>query len=421
MRRLGIIGGGIHFGIISLTQPFFSLYAAELGASTALIGMMLMLKAVFPLFIAMPVGQMIDRIGAVKMLGGGNAITVLSLLVMVWSPNLPLLALSQLFIGAGTMIMASALQVIVSEGSKEERDRSITRYSAWCSGGNMAGPLIGGGIVALVTSGVLWGWSGTTELGYRTAFLVSFAAALVFGLTFRWRSRHAVKKQSSGGGMKEFVRPREIVASYMDGAHLFKHPGVQFGLVGTFLIHFIQSIWLGFFPLYLDSLGYSALAISILVSVRGMASLISRSFLGQLMKRFSQERILIGAGCIAALSLIVLPLLNWHLLMIALISFVLGCAVGINMPVSTMIMVDDTQSNERGKVMGLRLLANRFSQIAGPALFGVVGHTLGLGLAFCSGGGVLLASMLGFGAYSRLKHRQAGVNLRETVSNERIL
>jgi MFS family permease len=402
VKRLGIVGGGIHFGIVSITQPFFALYASELGASMTMIGFMITLKAFLPLFIALPSGQLIDRVGAPTMLNIGGSMTVASLVLMVWSPTLWILALSQLVIGAGTLLMASSLQVIVSEGKKEERDKNITRYSAWSSAGSMMGPLVGGGLVTLTATVTFFGLSGA-NLGYRVAFIFSLLLAAVFMLVFFLASRNHKRKSFSAQEVKELLGPKEMLGSYMSGAHLLKISGVQFGLVGTFLIHYIQAIWMSFFPLYLDGLGYSAFAISILIAIRGFASFISRAFLGTLIRWFKHERILIGAGCIAAIMVIVLPALDFHVLLIGTISFILGCAVGINMPVSTMIMVNETLQNQRGKVMGLRLFGNRVSQIAAPVMFGVVGETVGLAVAFYAGGGVLLATMLGFGAYSKTK------------------
>ncbi len=407
MKRLGIVGGGIYFVIVSITQPFFSLYASELGASTALIGILITLRSFLPLFIAMPSGQLIDRYGAPYMLRIGSAITVVSLVMMVGSANLWVLGFSQVIIGVGTLIMASSLQVIVSEGEKKERDLNITRYSAWSSAGTMAGPLVGGAIVSITTSLSLFGMTGSASeiIGYRMTFVFSLVLAIVFWLFVIWFSRDKVSKSLNRKALKEVLAPKEIADSYLKGAGLMRHPGVQFGLVGTFLIHFLQAIWGGFFPLYLDSLGYGAMAISILVSLRGAASLISRTFLGFIMKILTQERILLMAGCIAALCLGGLPLVDWNLVLIGIITFVLGSATGINMPVSTMIMVNDTLPDERGKLMGLRLLANRLSQIVGPLLFGVVGQGIGLAAAFYAGGGVLLATIVGFGAYNRSRMR----------------
>lgn len=406
MKRLGVVGGGIHFGIISITQPFFALYASEMGASMAEIGLLITLKALLPLFIAMPSGQLIDRVGAPAILNIGSLMTTISLVFMVWSPNLFILATSQVLVGAGTLLMASSLQVIVSEGSKEERDLNITRYSAWSSAGSMLGPLIGGGLVTLATSLTFFGWKGTSELGYRAAFIFSLILSSVFLLAVTWYSRRAERKKYSMQEIRALLGTREMLGSYKGGLHLLRIPSVQFGLLGTFLIHYLQTVWSSFFPLYLDSIGTSAFAISALVSIQGLAGLLSRSFLPALARRLVPEQILVAAGCVAALCLLALPTLHWSLVLIGLISFVLGFSVGVNMPVSTIIMVNDTKQDERGKVMGLRLLTNRAAQIAAPATFGVVGQTLGLAMAFYAGGGTLLAVILGFGVYTRGKARR---------------
>ena len=104
MKKLAIVGGGIQFFIMAVTQPFFALYASELGASTALIGFMVTLKAFLPMFIAMPSGQLIDRIGPEKVLKFGCFTTSVSLIAMVFSPNLMVLSMSQIVSGASTLL-----------------------------------------------------------------------------------------------------------------------------------------------------------------------------------------------------------------------------------------------------------------------------------------------------------------------------
>ncbi|MFS0723829.1 MFS transporter [Paenibacillus sp. 1P07SE] len=413
LKNLGVAGGGIHFAIVAITQPFFSLYASELGASTALIGFMVTLKALLPLFIAMPSGQLIDKLGAPIMLTIGNGITVISLALMVWSPNLPVLALSQILVGAGTLLMAASLQVVVSEGDRSERERNIARYSAWSSAGTMIGPVVGGLIITAAVSGWLPGIDGSDGQGYKSAFLFSLVMALLFMVAVLGRTRKAARERVSLPEIGRMLGPKSVLQSYTSGAHLIKHEGVQFGLVSTFLIHYLQAIWMSFFPLYMDTLGYSAFVISLLVAIRGFASFISRAFLPWLMKGMSQPGLLIAAGCIAAVSLSVLPIFTGHVLWIGLVSFVLGSAVGVNMPVSTMIMVTDENRGERGRIMGLRLFMNRVSQIAAPAMFGLMGQTIGLSAAFYTGGGVLLATIAGFGYMKRSTVAQASVKKQE--------
>ena len=385
---LAVLGGGVHFTIVSVSQLFFVLYASALGASPALIGLMVTLRAILPLLLSLPSGGLIDRIGALRVLQLGGLGTIAALALMIWSPTLVLLAASQALIGLTTLLTATSLQVLVSAGSKEERDPRIATYSAWCSGGNMVGPLIGGAVASGVNALPAFA-AAAPVAGYRAAFLAILVLIAVFVLLVTLAGRAAPPATPKSND-------KASLTGFREGLALARLPGVQYGLMGTFLIHFLQSVWTSFFPLFLEQLGYAAFAISVFVALRGGAALLSRAALPRVMKLASQERILAAAGCIAALCLMAIPALGPLPVAIGLLTVLLGAATGINMPVSTIIMVDDTHERDRGKVMGLRLLTNRASQVVGPAAFGLAGGAFGLGAAFVSGGALLLALLLGF-------------------------
>ncbi|TDF94862.1 MFS transporter [Paenibacillus piri] len=403
VRAIGIYGGGIFFGVMSVAQPFFTLYADALGASTALIGFIVTLRSLLPMFIAMPIGQMIDTLGPMQMTKIGCLLLMASLAMMSWSTTLTVLGLSQVLLGASMIIMASSLQVLASEGEqdREKRNKNINRFSMWNSVGNMAGPLLGGLVVSYFGSSL---WS------YRSAFIASFITCTIcFVLVSLVKTKDGPGKLTR---TRELFQPKEMLNSYISGIHLTRNRSVQFGLVGTFLIMFIQALYGSFIPLYLNGNGYSAFVISMVVSLIGLSGFVSRFLLGQFMRRTTLEHILIYAGCIASLCLILIPLVSFHLIGIIIITFLLGSAIGMNLPVTVMIMVDDTKESERGKVMGLRLLTNRLSQMTAPAMFGLLGQAFGLTAAFYTGGGVLLATMLGFAVYSSnrlppVKHDEA--------------
>src|SRR6056297_604503 len=389
LMPLAVAGGGVHFTIVSVSQLFFVLCASALGASPALLGLMVTFRALLPLVMSLPSGGLIDRVGALRVLKLGCLGTTFALALMIWSPNLTVLALSQPLIGLTTLLTATALQVLVSAGIKADRDRRIATYSAWCSGGNMVGPLLGGAIASGVNAMPALA-DAAPIAGYRAAF----ASILVLIVIF------LILVTLAGRGAPPAVPRRNDKATltgFREGLELVRLPGVQYGLIGTFLIHFLQAVWNSFFPLYLEQLGYAAFAIAVFVSLRGGAALLSRAALPRVMKLASQERILAAAGCVAALCLMAIPAFGAWPVAIGLLTVILGAATGINMPVSTIIMVDDTDEGDRGKVMGLRLLTNRASQVVGPAAFGVLGGVVGLGAAFATGGGLLLALLLGFG------------------------
>ncbi|TBL81516.1 MFS transporter [Paenibacillus thalictri] len=453
--KVGIWAGLVFFTVTSVAQPFFSLYAESLGASTAEIGLLVMLRSLLPLFIAMPVGQLIDSLGAMTMSRVGFLSLVLSLLLMAGSVSPLWLGLSQVLMGASIIISSSSLQVLVSGGGVASRNRSINNYSMAMSAGGMLGPLLGGAVVSMAGGG--------TD-AYREAFWLalacSIAAALLLIIASTLR-REKVKKADhtareavdaaagAGGGLetapeaagsaaeteapattgskpgagrasdpvysgsaasaastvRDAFRLSRMLDSYASGFRLSRLRGVRFGLAGTFLIMFIQALSMSFMPLFLNSAGYAAWQISLIVSLNGLAGLLSRFCLDSLIRRAGLEKLLLAAGGLAAACLVVIPPASLHGITFAVLTIVLGGAVGLNLPVSIMIMVNDTGDGDRGKVMGLRLLANRVSQLMSPAMFGFLGQTLGLSAAFYTGGAVLLAAVAGFTVASGYRPR----------------
>jgi MFS transporter, DHA1 family, multidrug resistance protein len=389
--RFGVIGGGVFFTIQGLVTPFFSLYATELGASTFAVGLMVTLKALLPIIIAMPSGQLIDSIGPMKMLKYGSWFLLASLVCTVFADGIPLLALSQVLIGASVIIMASSFQVLVAHGDRDRRNDAIKKYSMWMSGGGMLGPIIGGLIASLY---------GVPVEGYRAVFIASLVPCALFMLALFWLSTRYPHPDASHVRVRDAFSPSSIVGSYKRGISLAGSRPVQFGLTGTFLVMYIQALYMSFLPLYLAQAGFATLLISLTISLKGLAGMLSRFALNSLMKRYSLEGILLAAGTIAAAGVVMTPVAVTNPVTMLALAAVLGGAVGVNLPVSIMIMVDAVGEGERGKLMGLRLLVNRFSQVLSPAMFGVLGQLFGLTAAFYSGGAVLVAAVLGFSAYT---------------------
>jgi MFS family permease len=391
IRRLGVFGGGVFFSITGLAQPFFTLYAQELGASTPTIGLLVTLRAVAPLFIALPSGQLIDSLGPMRMLSYGMACLVASLGISVLAHDVSLLVLSQILLGASVVICASSLQVLVSTGEARSRNAAINRYSMWMSGGGVIGPVLGGLIVSA--------WVDPLN-GHRAAFAAAACAGAAFLVLLLVLSRRYPHPTAEGQTprVREVFSVAGMLASYRWGFGLTSHRSVQFGLSATFIIMYMQSFFSSFLPLLLDHLGYSTMLIAVVLAANGIAAMTSRFLLGAVMQRVSLTTILTVAGFVASLCLLLTPFAGPSAAAVLVVVAIMGAAVGLNLPVSLMIMVDAVGENERGKLMSLRLLVNRFAQILSPAIFGAVGGVFGLTAAFAGGGVVLLATMCGFSA-----------------------
>ena len=401
-RQFGVWGGFVFFTVTGLAGQFFTLYAQELGASTLTIGLLVTLRAVLPIFIAMPSGQLIDTIGPVKMLIVGCLSLLASLTLNATASSVVSLIASQFFLGASIIIMSSAFQVLVSTGDAATRNEYIQRFSMWMSGGGMVGPLLGGLVASAFSVSID---------GYRAAFTVAALSslALLAGLLWLTRIYPHPRAEDSDVSLEQIFSLGGFVGSYKRGIDLAGHRPVQFGLTATFLIMYIQSLYNSFLPLYMDSVGFSTMIISTALALNGLSAMLTRYVLRGLMARLSPERLLSIAGFVAATCVLATPLAGNHVASMLALVVVMGGAVGVNLPLSIMIMVDAVGEAERGKLMGLRLLVNRFSQVLSPAMFGVIGHAFGLTAALYGGGVFLVATMFGFSAYaSRAAARPRG-------------
>jgi MFS family permease len=425
-RKFGIYGGGFFYTITGMAQPFFTLYAQEVGASTSSIGFLVTMRALLPIFIAMPIGQLIDSIGPMRMLKYGSVSLILSLFTNMIATSLWMMAISQIFMGICVLIMSSCFQVLVSEGRKKERNGSINKYSMWMSAGGMLGPLIGGGLTSLFTNKLF---------GYKFSFGFACVTSILFFIFLLLIAKGYQNPEVEGSVKpKDLLKTKGIFDSYISGLHLMKIRSVQFGMIATFLIMYIQSLYMSFMPIYLNELGYSTVIISAIISIRGLASMLSRYGLDWFMRRASMERILLVAGFIASIGVVLTPIAGMNMALMIILVLIIGGAVGINQPVSIMIMVDDDSGPNRGKLMGMRLIMNRLSQIMSPAIFGVLGQSLGLSIAFYVGGAFLVVAMLGFSLFTSLKwrlktsgvesteeDRKEPLSMPQSKSNERAL
>ena len=83
------------------SRILLSLYALALGGTPFLIGMVVALYALTPMFVSVPAGRMADRVGhRIPMLYGGIACILGLGVPFVW-PGLPALFISAAVVGAG--------------------------------------------------------------------------------------------------------------------------------------------------------------------------------------------------------------------------------------------------------------------------------------------------------------------------------
>lgn len=391
VANAGILGGLLLFLVMGYINPFFTLYVNELGRSNSDIGFLVMIRGLAAIIIALPAGHLIDKTGVFRVLGIGLVGMTASFLLLLISPHWWALGLSQIFYGISTTILVTSLQVLVSKGNRDTRNKAIKRYAMWVSVGTMAGPLLGGAIVA---------FSANTIAGYENAFLFS-AAWSGLGLLALWiLHRHKGVVNNAVSAIDSKPKPNKPKSSYAQlfsgSRDLLKIKAVQAGLIITFIIMYIQGLYISFVPVFFHQNGYSTQWIAISLAAYGFGGLSARVLIPWLSERLGLMALLLMAGTIASAGILLMPLSAISPASGLILMLITGGAVGLNLPISIMLMVDWVKGSDHGKLMGWRLLINRTAQMSSPMLFGLLGQGLGLSLAFVISGGLLMVAMAGF-------------------------
>jgi len=119
-------------------------------------------------------GALGDRVGAKKIFMAGFALFTAASLVCALAPSAAILIVARAVQGAGAAILVPNSLALLNHAYPEEKQRGPA-VGIWAAGASLAltaGPLVGGGLIALV--------------GWRSIFLVNLPIGLV-GLGLTWR------------------------------------------------------------------------------------------------------------------------------------------------------------------------------------------------------------------------------------------
>src|SRR6266849_4881288 len=127
-----------------------------------------------------------------------------------------------------------------------------------------------------------------------------------------------------------------------------------------------------------------------LLSSAAVAGFIVRALMHRLAKRFTEAGVLTGSLFVSALAYVAVPALTDGALL-ALAAFALGLALGSAQPLTILLTYNHAPKGRAGEALGMRIMANKVTQIALPLIFGGMGAALGAAPVFLSTGVFLLA------------------------------
>ena len=371
----------------SMLDPLASLYVVELGGSPAVVGAAVASAFVIPALVAVPIGRVVDRIGAPRMLVAGTLVLIFSALVVAVRPGMATLFVSRVANGLAHVILLVATQVhVAAVASGHRREEAISWYSTFVSAGQLVGPLAVGALVDLA--------------GFQAAFAAGAAAAALAlapsgrlqvheGQTSLAARREDPAQPPGGWGRRRQAAP----AGSAGIRELLRNDGVKVAIAVSSGILFAMGARQAFLPVYLYSLGFSTTLIGFLLSLRSVVSMAIRPWIPAMIAVMGgRRRALIGATLLTAAGLGLTGLAR-DPVSIGFLSILIGIGIGASQPLTIVAVADHVEEGKQGVALGLRLAANRTAQLINPVIFGLVAEAAGFAVTFLIAG--LLIGLVG--------------------------
>jgi predicted MFS family arabinose efflux permease len=101
-----------------------------------------------------------------------------------------------------------------------------------------------------------------------------------------------------------------------------------------------------------------------------------RSFMHRLARRYTEIGVLTASLFLAAAAYALLPALH-EAMFLGMAAFALGLALGSAQPLTIILTYNHAPKGRSGEALGMRIMANKVTQIAVPLAFGGLGAAMG--------------------------------------------
>jgi MFS family permease len=341
-----MVQGGIY-----VVRPIVSYKALELGADAAMVGIIGATFALAPLLFAIRIGSSVDKGKAGLALLFGSIILAITTFGLLFIDSIPLLMIAMPMLGIGHLLCMVGGQTMIANRSESKLyERNFGLFTFYASLGHAFGPLIGGWLAD----------SGEARVDANAAFTF---AIVIFILAAISVLKLSTKKENQPEPEKTSVK---ITAREMLAVPTFKS-AIFVASATTAVV----DVMLIFLPLLGREAGIGVTEVGILLAIRSFASMAVRVLLGQITKWLGLRNILIWGAAVTLVSMVALALTD-NFWVIAVIMLVSGFAMGIGQPATMAWVSRISSADRRGLAIAIRLTANRFGQVAIPAVAGLI-------------------------------------------------
>jgi DHA1 family tetracycline resistance protein-like MFS transporter len=355
------------FGIIIPLLPF---YAESFGASAFTIGL---LNTSFSLmqFLFSPIwGRWSDRIGRKPIILIGLLGSCLSYVTMALAPSLTLLFVARIVGGIAGANIPTAQAYIADVTTPENRAKGMGMVGAAFGLGFIFGPALGG---------LLSRYSPATPMWFAAALCLANFVAAWFLLP---ESRRASASTRTLGRMEAF-------------RHAMKQPTLLLVLSLYFIVTMAFSAFEATFALFTEAkFGYTTASIGFLFAFIGLIlSLIQGVFVGKVVKRVGERRLIPAAIFLISLSIGLIPFV-WNVPTLLVALAILAVGMGFNNPSLSSMVSKLSHEDDQGGVLGLASSIASLGRVVGPAWGGYLYDAYGMTTPYLAAASVMFTAFI---------------------------
>jgi MFS family permease len=377
-RNLFVCVFGSFTTIVAMTLllPFLPLYVEQLGVRShaAIVqwsGVAYGAAFASAALVAPLWGRLADLYGRKSMLiraslGMAVAMSLIGMAQNVWQ-----LVGLRLLAGLLGGYSSGSMTLVAAQTPRARTGWALGTMSAGIMAGNLAGPLIGGGLPPLI--------------GIRNTFFFAggaiFVAFLVTLLLIKEERRPAAVRRAQSGGWASVPDKRVVLAMLATGCFLmFANMSIE-PIITVYVAEIVED------PRHVTMVA------GIVMSAAALGSILSAQRLGRLADRIGHCNVVIL--CLAAAAVLLVPqafvTAGWQLVVLR---FLMGLALGGLLPCIASVIRHNVPDRATGSMLGYSTSAQYVGQVAGPLAGGFVGGHFGMRSVFLGTSALMAAGAL---------------------------
>jgi DHA1 family multidrug resistance protein-like MFS transporter len=340
------LGNGMVWSVIAL-------YGQSMGASAAVIGLMISVYGGGRLFMNVPAGLASEKYGRKAMMSLGCGLIGLGSLAAALTSNVTAFFVCLTIMGcASAVFMTSALAAIADLGTPGRRLQDASWYQASNMIGSSMGPALGGIIAGT------WGYGGPYWVNAGLA--LAGAGAFAF---MTWPKETAAQKKPVKEGELRAIAKQSI--------------GLGLMYFAIFYVR-VASNWVLLPLIATTQFGIDLTTVGLILTCGALANLGVLTSTATLVRLLGRVWVIVLASCLTISACAMLAFGN-HPAFLWISAILFGATSGLAAPTLIAYVADVAPENQRGPAMGLLRTMQDLSLILGPFITGLLSDNLGLG------------------------------------------